>query len=256
MVTLKSYNMKPAFLCLLFFFSHQAAFTQEGRITDRNTIGWHQLFVFVKLNKQWGMHGEYQWRSAGGIKNGQQGLFRTALQFRASEQVSAQLGYAEAETFSYGDYPIANNGRFPEHRIYQQLLLQQPFKKIQVTHRFRLEQRFLGKIKPGTKREIENWTFLHRFRYLVRVQQPVYNKKNTRIYLAAANELFIGAGKKLGINVFDQNRLMFISGIKSGKHIQVEAGFLQQVLQQGRLVNNRAVFQKNTGWLLSLYINR
>jgi hypothetical protein len=67
--------------------------------------------------------------------------------------------------------------------------------------------------------------------------------------------LFIGAGKKLGVNVFDQNRLMFLSGIKTSKHIRVEAGFLQQVLQQGRLVNNRAVFQKNTGWLLSLYIN-
>jgi hypothetical protein len=253
--SLQYYNMKQLIFCLLFFFAYRAASAQEGRITDPNAIGWYQVFLFAQLNKRWGIHAEYQWRRTELIRNGQQGLSRVAVQYRLNEQLAMQLGYAEVETYVYGDYPIASNGRFPEHRIYQQVLLQQPINKVQVTHRFRIEQRFLGKIKPGTQRQVEDWTFLNRFRYQVRVQVPVYKMKSTSIYFAAADELFIGAGKKLGVNVFDQNRLMFLSGIKPGKNIRLEAGFLQQVLQQGRLVNNRAVFQKNTGLILSIYIN-
>jgi Protein of unknown function (DUF2490) len=170
------YKMKQFIFCFLLFFVHRATHAQEGRITDHNTIGWHQVFLFAPLNKQWGMHAEYQWRRTDLIRNGQQGLSRVAVQYRLNEQLAVQLGYAEVETYVYGDYPVASNGRFPEHRIYQQVLLQQPVNKVQVTHRFRTEQRFLGKIKPGTKRQVEDWTFLHRFRYQVRMQVPVYKQ--------------------------------------------------------------------------------
>jgi hypothetical protein len=219
-------------LCFLFFFTLQSAIAQEGRITDRNTIGWQQLFLFVPLNKQWGIHGEYQWRRTDGFKNGQQGLFRTALQYRVNEQLAVQLGYAEVETHPYGDYPIASNGRFPEHRIYQQVLLQQKLNRAQVSHRFRMEQRFLGKVKPGTKREVDDWTFLHRFRYQVRVKQPLWQAKKQTLYVVLADELFIGAGKNLGINIFDQNRLMTLIGFTFNKNISAETGYLNQTLQQ------------------------
>lgn len=247
--------MKRTGLLLFFIFITAAANAQTGRITDRNSIAWPQLFVFLPIDKKWGIHAEYQWRRVNGLKNGQQGLLRTALQYRLNEQASVQLGYAWVETYPYGDYPIAINGRFPEHRIYQQLSLAQPFNKLRITHRFRIEQRFLGKVKPGTDREIESWTYLNRFRYLFRTQQQFFNKKQTRVYGVLADELFIGAGKNIGLNVFDQNRLMLLAGIAAGKHIQAEAGFLQQVVQQGAAVNNKAVFQKNNGWLLAIYLN-
>ena len=227
---------------------------QVGRITDRNQISWPQLFMTIRLNKHLDVHGEYQWRRTNGFRNGQQCLFRTALQYRFNEQVSAQIGYAWVETYSYGDYPIAANGRFPEHRLYQQLLLQQPLNRLRITHRFRTEQRFLGKIKPGTQREVEDWVYLNRFRYMIRAQQQLFAKKQTRFYCAVADELFIGAGEKIGLNVFDQNRLSLLAGIISGKQIQAEAGFLQQILQQGSPVNSRAVFQKNNGWVLAVYL--
>lgn len=246
--------MKQTGLLLVFIFIISAAPAQNGRITDRNNIAWPQLFLFTPINKKWGVHAEYQWRRTNGLNDGQQGLFRTALQYRLNEQASVQLGYAWVETYVHGDFPIAANGRFPEHRIYQQLLLVQSFNKLRLTHRFRTEQRFLGKIKPGTERDIEDWVYLNRFRYLFRAQQQLLAQKQTRMYVAVADELFIGAGEQIGLNVFDQNRLMLLAGINTGKNVQVEAGYLQQVLQQGAAVNNKAVFQKNNGWLLAVYL--
>lgn len=228
---------------------------QDGRITDPNTIGWQQLFVFVPIKGKWGLHAEYQWRRTDGLKNWQQGLFRTAVQYKFNSQVSAQLGYAEVETFTYGDYPIAPNGTFPEHRIYEQLLLQQTLGKTAIAHRFRAEQRWLARLVPGKDREIDSWVFLHRFRYQARVKQPLVTGKKHTLYAVLADELFIGAGKNIGINFFDQNRFMTLIGVTFTKNLFVEAGYLNQTLQQGRAVNNRAVFQKNNGWILALNLN-
>lgn len=246
--------MKRTGLLLLFIFIIAAANAQTGRITDRNNIAWPQVFLFIPLDKNWGIHAEYQWRRTNGLKDGQQGLLRTSLQYRFTDEVSVNLGYAWVETYPYGDYPIAANGRFPEHRIYQQLSLTQFMKNLRITHRLRIEQRFLGKVKPGTDREIEDWTYLNRFRYQVRAQKNLFVKNKIRVYGVLADELFIGAGENIGLNVFDQNRLMLLAGITNGKNIQVEAGFLQQILQQGAPINNKAVYQKNNGWLLALYL--
>jgi hypothetical protein len=60
---------------------------------------------------------------------------------------------------------------------------------------------------PATDREIEDWVFVHRFRYQFRAQYPFYTKGNKQIYGAAADEIFIGAGKNVGTNIFDQNRI-------------------------------------------------
>ena len=123
----------------------------------------------------------------------------------------AHAGYAWAETFSYNDYPIANNGTFPEHRLYEQLTLRQPSGKALFNHRFRIEQRWLGRVKAGTadNREIEDWFFLHRFRYQFRTQYPFWAKGDKQFYGVAAGEILIGAGKNLGTNIFGQNRIFY-----------------------------------------------
>jgi Protein of unknown function (DUF2490) len=109
----------------------------------------------------------------------------------------------------------------------------------------------LGRIKLGSNREIEEWVFLHRFRYLIKIQKPIY--KN--IYGWLGDELFIGAGKNIGVNVFDQNRVHINLGYKINNNSTIEFGYINQVLQQGRLINNKSIFQRNSGLLLSTSIN-
>lgn len=228
---------------------------QNDRVNDFNYLNWLQTFHTISLNKKWSLHLEYQWRRDNGLKNWQQSLLRIGANYKLHEQVTVHLGYGWIETFPYGDYPLASAGTFPEHRIYEQLTFRQPVHKWSFTHRFRIEQRWLGKVKAGTDREIEDWTFLHRFRYFMRAQYSFWNKGERMFYGVAADELFIGAGKNLGTNIFDQNRIFLQLGYKLNKRISLEAGYFNQTLQQGRRVNNQTIIQRNNGLVLSSFIN-
>lgn len=225
------------------------AFAQNDRVSDYNNTNWVQLFGTINLDKKWSLHTEYQWRRTEGLKNWQQSLLRIGVNRKLNENVTAHLGYGWIETFPYGDVPIASAGTFPEHRIYEQISFKQPLKKWTFTHRFRIEQRWLGRVKPGTDREIEAWTFLNRFRYQFKTQYNVTSK----FYLAAADEIFIGAGKNVGVNIFDQNRVFLLAGFKLNKNISLEGGYFNQTLQQGRRVNNNTIMQRNNGVVVSSF---
>ena len=236
-------------------FAGMAANAQNDRLKDNNDLLWGQVFVTIPAANKWDVLIETQLRRTNGIKDGQQNLYRAAVQHRPNEQVSLAAGYAYIETFPYGDYPLAANGTFPEHRVFEQVVLKQPIKKLGITHRFRVEQRWLGRRKPLVEeREIESWTFLHRFRYQLRLQHPIVASENFTLYGAAADELFIGAGKQLGINVFDQNRIFLLLGAKLSRNVALEGGYINQILMQGRRVNDRTIMQHNNGAVLSVLL--
>lgn len=241
---------------IIFVVICQKTNAQNDRVNDFNNTNWLQTFNTFKLNKKWSLHLEYQWRRTNGLKYWQQSLLRIGANYKLNENITAHAGYAWVETFPYGDYPIASNGTFPEHRLYEQLTFRQPVNKFIFSHRLRIEQRWLGRVKPGTaaNREIEGWNFLHRFRYQFRTQYTFWAKKDKQVYGAAANEIFIGAGKKLGINIFDQNRIFLLVGLKVNKKLSLEGGYFNQTLQQGRRVNNNSIIQRNNGVLLSSHL--
>ncbi len=242
--------MKGLFL-MLALFSCQLSFAQNDRHNDNNNINWLQVFNTIKLDKNWNLHAEYQWRRENGLKDWQQSLLRVGVNRKLNDNVTVHIGYGWIETFPYGDFPIASAGTFPEHRLYEQISFKQPIKKWTFTHRFRVEQRWLGRVKPGTDREIETWLFLHRFRYQFRTQFAITPK----LYAVAADEIFIGAGKNVGVNIFDQNRVFLSVGYKINKTVSVEAGYFNQTLQQGRRVNNNTIMQNNNGINASAFLS-
>ena len=82
-----------------------------------------------------------------------------------------------------------------------------------------------------------------------RIQCPL-RRIHKNLYLTLSDEVFIGFGKNVGLNVFDQNRLYGLLGMNLNKFVQVEMGVLNQILQQGKAVNSKPVFQYNTGPVL------
>ncbi len=240
--------------CLL---SSLAVHAQNDRVNDHNNTNWLQTINTMRLNANWSLHAEYQWRRTDGLKYWQQSLLRIGVNYKLNDHITVHAGYAWAETFPYGDEPIASAGTFPEHRIYEQITFRQPLKKWTVSHRFRIEQRWLGRIKPnsGDDREIEGWIFLHRFRYQFRSVIPLASRNTKQPYLVAADEIFIGAGKNVGINIFDQNRVFLLLGYKFNDKLSVEAGYFNQTLQQGRRINNATIMQRNNGAVVTSVLN-
>jgi hypothetical protein len=230
------------------------SFSQEQRMADHNTIGWLVYTGTFKIKPKLSIHTEYQWRRVNAIKDWQQGLLRTGMNYAIHKDLSLNAGYAFAKTFPYGDYPNAN--AFPEHRIFEQVVLKQAINKIEFSHRFTLEQRFVGKVVLVNNEKNIDWNYLNRIRYRLRTEIPIDKKQKTenkwRIILQ--DELFIGWGKNIGANIFDQNRIALLLGYKLNKNIKLEAGYLNQILQQGKRINDKSVFQYNNGFMLATHL--
>jgi hypothetical protein len=230
---------------------------QSSRLSTYNAIGWINYFGNFKLGKSWGIHTEYQWRRANWVQHWQQSLLRYGVNYQPKPSVLLRAGGAWVETFPYGEYPINGMGKaFTEHRLFQMAQLTHREGPSELSHRFMLEQRFVGRYALASDSRETSYPLLHRARYLVRLKYPLHTHPETHktTYVAAYNELFIGFGRQVNNNVFDQNRIGLLLGRKWSDFLTVEAGYLNQTLQYGRSINQRDAFQYNSGFIVNAYL--
>lgn len=238
---------------LLMVFTH-IALGQNNRINTSNSIGWYNYFGTFKVSSKFGIHSEYQWRRNNIIANWQQSLLRLGVNYNKNPNVLFRIGYAWIETFPYGEFPINGLGReFTEHRIFQMAQVSHKEGAVDFTHRFMLEQRFVGKYSSANVSNEDEFPLLNRARYMVKLQAPLNKKKN--LYAAVYDEIFIGFGKNVNANVFDQNRIGILLGFKLNKNVKIEIGYLNQTLELGRLVGGQNVFQNNNGLIINSNFN-
>jgi hypothetical protein len=230
---------------------------QPNRLNTYGNIGWYNVFSTFKLKGNFSLHGEYQWRRNEIINEWQQSLLRLGVNFQIRPDILLRAGYAWVETFSYGEIPINSfEKKFTEHRIFEMLQLRQPAGRWDITHRFMLEQRFIGQFKSATDAEEYKFPLSHRVRYLSRWQFPLWQmkEKKKKGYAVLYDELFIGIGKQVNANVFDQNRCGALLGFSFNENINCEAGYLYQIIQFGRQINGKNIFQYNQGPTLNFYV--
>lgn len=245
-----------AFIYLLFLGIY--SYAQNNRLSNHNQIGWYNYFGTFKLSDKLGLHTEYQWRRDNFITDRQQSLLRVGLNYHLNPRVLFRAGYAWIETYPYGEIPINGMGRdFTEHRIFQMVQLSHRENRIDFSHRFMLEQRFVGRYSSSVVAKEDEFPLLHRIRYLFRMQMPLGSKEmaDNTAYAAIYDEVFIGFGKNVNANVFDQNRVGILLGYRFNKNIWVETGYLSQILQLGRQVNGQNVFQYNNGIIVNANFN-
>lgn len=231
---------------------------QNTRITDSNSIGWYNYFGTLKLNDRFSIHTEYQWRRNNLITDWQQSLLRLGVNYQVNSAIQLRMGYGWIETFAYGEFPLNAFGKtFTEHRLFQVATLSNKVETIEFSHRFMVEQRWIGRYSAETLTKEDEYLFTNRIRYLFRLQLPLKGKTigDHTPYLAAYDELFIGFGENVNENIFDQNRASLLIGYKINSVIRIEAGYLNQILQLGREIDSRNVFQYNHGVLLNTYVN-
>jgi hypothetical protein len=201
-------------------------------VTDDNANLWVQYNGDHTIKKsRWGVHLEGQWRRSNVGLTWQQYQLRPGVNFQLSKSVALTLGYAFTETYRYGDFPALH--RFPEHRVYEQVLYTRRIDKLDFANRFRLEQRNIGvpvAQADGTY-EIDSYRYENRFRYQLRTNIPLSfdNRKN---YIGIYDEIMFNFGKNVYKNVFDQNRAFISFGRNLGHETRAEIGFLEQTIQR------------------------
>jgi hypothetical protein len=234
------------------------SFAQNTRITDPNTIGWLAYNGTIKINKKWGIHTELQLRRDRVVSKPKQNLYRTGINFSLNNKVSFRAGYALAETYNYGDIPINNLGKqFTEHRTFQMATLNDKSGIFEFSHRFILEQRWIGRYSSTALSKEDEFVYWNRLRYMFRTNIPLKGKtiSDKTPYLAVYDEILIGFGKNVNENIFDQNRLALLFGYRFSPKLRIEGGYLNQVVQLSREVTGRNVFQENKGILISTALN-
>jgi hypothetical protein len=146
---------------------------------------------------------------------------------------------------------------FTEHRLFQMATLTDKVSIVDLSHRFMLEQRWVGRYSNANFTIEDEFPLLNRFRYMFRLQIPLKGKEtiDKTPYISIYDEIFIGFGDNVNENIFDQNRIGILLGYRFSSLVRIEAGYLNQTLQLGREVNNRNVFQRNNGVVVNVNFN-
>lgn len=203
------------------------------RITYTNTNWWFTNFSEVELSKAWSFDYDISVRESGPFDELAQVLWRGSIRRNLTPNLRVAFGYAGSDTHPYGDLPIAF--RTPEHRIFEQVQLLQSVNRVQFTHRYRLEQRWQGRVAAvDGDTSVQNWVRTNRARYLVRATVPMQGKTLDpgEFYFTVGDELFMNFGANVQQNVFDQNRLQAAIGRRLTPGLRLEVGYLDQLVEK------------------------
>ncbi|AMP99332.1 hypothetical protein AY601_2442 [Pedobacter cryoconitis] len=195
--------------------------------TNSQNSGWLFLLNNTKINEKWGTHLDVQVRSADNWSNVRNFLFRPGITYFINPQNDLTVGYLLSETHNQVD--DLGEHKLVEHRIWQQYIHKHKISTVNVSHRFRLEQRFVEKVRDQD-------IFAQRLRYFVRFLIPL--KKEAQqfeqgLFAALQNELFFNVQHKdkLSGHFFDQNRAYAALGYRFSKKFDLEAGYLNQAVK-------------------------
>lgn len=213
-------NKLKSFCFLLALFLATSVNAQKSDIGN-----WFLYFGNQKINNRWNLHSEVQYRNYNFAGDLEQLLLRTGIGYNLTENNNnILLGYAyiHSEPYVAGtDEKLSTN----ENRIFQQFITKEKFGRVNIQHRYRFEQRFIGD------------DFKMRLRYFLSLNVPI--NKNTMdknaVYASAYNEIFINTEA----NYFDRDRIYGGLGYCFNKNFKVEAGVMTQILSN----SSRTQFQ-------------
>ncbi|SMB98355.1 hypothetical protein SAMN00120144_1065 [Hymenobacter roseosalivarius DSM 11622] len=257
MPSIYSFALKLAALSPLGLLVVPARSQSAERIIDRNTIGWFTYNGGHQIGEKWAVHTEVQLRRTRLGLGRQQLLSRLGLVYSLAEQVTLSGGYTQLTTYPYGDYPTASLGEAtPENRAYEDVTLANTYGRLQLTHRFRLEQRWLGQLAESNPKQVASWEYQNRARYQVAGEIPLQGSSidDGELYVTFFDEIFIGFGKNVGRNVFNQNRIFGGLGYQIHDNWKLELYYLNQWTQHAEPAPNtqQSVFENNNGFRLNV----
>ena len=242
----RALKLLPSLLLLLL---HPGAAQQltapssAARPSQTNT--WLMFLSDVRFSPRWGLHAEAQVLRTHTSELGLQNVLRAGANYYATDNLLLTGGYAYSRAFPDAGYPVPTG---PEHRLYQQLQFHDTGSRVQVQHRYRLEQRWV-QLQPAHPH-----VFLNRMRYQLRLTMPLIGKELTpgTPFVAVSDEVFLGFGRRESPGLIKQNRAYAALGYQITKASAIEIGYLNQLVQPAR-ENSR--FEMNENLQFSLCFN-
>lgn len=242
------FRLVPLSLMVLAASALPASAQPGGDLTyDNNFNQWLVYSGDHAVSGKWGVHLEGQWRR-NEFTRPQQLLLRPAVNYQLTDNVILTAGYVWVSTHRAGDFPPAVP--FNENRLFEQVIINHRAKRLNLQHRFRLEQRWVDRraVTPEGERVTLDQNYSNRARYMLRLTSPIHDDW----YFATYNQLFINMAPLRGQHAFGQNRAFAGIGFELYKDSRLEFGYMQQTVLQG---NRQIVELNHTGIHVSIYSN-
>jgi hypothetical protein len=222
--------------------------SQNTKEVDHNTHLWLSINSTYRFSKRWGMMADFHNRTGFAFQDPRFYFLRVGANVWIQEKMTAAGGYAHTW---FSPARSGWNVWANENRIYQQFLFSTGNSKVQVTQRFRNEQRWIQKIEDDQR--TGDTRFVNRVRYLLSFNFQIF-KKPVLPSLVIADEVLLNFGEDIVYNTMDQNRLFI--GIKQNlnPHLSFDLGYMNVYQQQstGYQYNMnhtlRLFFYYNGGW--------
>ncbi|WP_234572441.1 DUF2490 domain-containing protein [Rhodohalobacter sp. 614A] len=185
----------------------------QSKNIDHETFYWLRYSPSFDLGSSWSLKGELEIRRWA-FPDRQHQLLVPRVTFVKSLSNGWEIGAGGVYFFQ----SLPQDGEAdidltrPEIRPHQDLTMRDKVGNVGITHRYRLEERFIRKTE-GTELA-DGYDFNLRFRYRVQFRIPLNDKSGAgALDFKIGDEIMINAGKDIVRNTFDQNRLYV--GIRS-----------------------------------------
>jgi len=215
---------------------------QTEKNVDHQGLIWTRYYNQLELSKKWSIHSEFDNRVFTGPIVQNLFLVRVHGRYKISDQIDFGGGLAYFSVAT--QVPDVESGfNMPEYRALQDVTLKQNFGKINLSHRYQIDERFFQKfdrqgLKSGT-------VFVMRFRYKIQGDYAFWKDEKQFLKVVIADEIMFNAGRSIVKNKFDQNRIY--TGLQYGinENFSVEAGYLNSFQQRASGVDyfNRDIFR-------------
>jgi hypothetical protein len=223
------------FWVLLCFLTTCCSFRSSAQMASGGATSstWLSYFGDQPFTNTLALHLEGSYRHTFPFNHPEQYMLRSGLTVEHGHGLCSLFAYTYlvSHPFEGGTLsPASASGKQPEHRAFEQLQFEHPLirlgeKHVTLTHRFRLEQRFLGTATEGVG--VTKWNFAERARYRLTAKIPFKNAPWPIVpnYVSVFNEVYTSFGPHSGNTPFYANVDYGAFGWNLGSMFAFELGY-------------------------------
>ncbi|OIQ19478.1 DUF2490 domain-containing protein [Lacinutrix sp. MedPE-SW] len=201
---------------------------------------WNTINFSKKINNNWFVNTEFNLRRTNFLKSWEQFIVRPFVHYRISSNLDIAFGYSFIKNYNYSTYSIPID--VVENNIFQQLTTKQKFSRFSFIHRFRLEERFIGKVIENdfNSYSLKGNNYKNRFRYKFQILVPIKFNASHKIHVVVYDEVHLDLENGLKPKNLDQNWMFLGVSFNANNHINIKTGYHEiHAYRTNFLINNK-----------------
>jgi hypothetical protein len=209
------------YLFILFVLGFNFSDFSQNNFCSFKNQQWGQYYNEIHFQNKLSILSDVGFRTKSSFNEYAQYISRVGLAYQMYPDVRYAVGFAHLGFYNNNELNKL------EFRTYQEVLWQQNAKKLNLTYRIRVEERFFQGLEEHRFNGASSFNL--RFRYYVKMGIPLFHFKANNyienISFQLGNELFLNAGKQVQNQIFDQNRVILGPNFQFSKNLSCNLNY-------------------------------